>query len=66
MKLAAALDAWYPSKGREMNTELARLLITLGVPDAAEKTLAALAEALTSFSAQHCQGFFRHAQYASV
>jgi transposase len=26
----------------------------------------ALAEALNSFSAQHCQGFFRHAQYASI
>ena len=26
----------------------------------------ALAAALNSFSATHCQGFFRHAQYASI
>jgi transposase len=26
----------------------------------------ALAKALTSFSPQHCQGFFRHAQYTSI
>jgi len=26
----------------------------------------ALATALTTFSAQHCRGFFRHAQYASI
>jgi transposase len=37
---------------------------------AAARTLedlnSALATALTSFSSQHCKGFFRHAQYASV
>jgi transposase len=37
---------------------------------AAARTLedlhAALAAALNSFSPQHCQGFFRHAQYASI
>jgi transposase len=37
---------------------------------AAARTLddlhSALAAALTSFSAQHCKGFFRHAQYASM
>jgi transposase len=31
-----------------------------------EKLYSALATALGSFSAQHCQGFFRHAQYASI
>jgi len=37
---------------------------------AAARTLddlhAALAIALNSFSSQHCRGFFRHAQYASI
>lgn len=37
---------------------------------AAARTLedlqATLATALDSFSAQHCRGFFRHAQYASI
>jgi transposase len=31
-----------------------------------EDLYSALASALTSFSAQHCHGFFRHAQYASI
>src|ERR1700722_15815948 len=31
-----------------------------------EDLLAAVATALNSFSAQHCQGFFRQAQYASI
>lgn len=31
-----------------------------------EELLAAVATALDSFSAQHCRGFFRHAQYASI
>jgi transposase len=31
-----------------------------------EDLLAAVATALNSFSAQHCQGFFRHAQYGSI
>ena len=31
-----------------------------------EELLAAVATALDSFSIQHCQGFFRHAQYASI
>ena len=31
-----------------------------------EELYPALATALNSFSAQHCQAFFRHAQYASI
>ena len=31
-----------------------------------EDLMAAVAQALNSFSAQHCQGFFRHARYASI
>jgi transposase len=31
-----------------------------------EALYSALAITLNSFSAQHCQGFFRHAQYASI
>jgi transposase len=31
-----------------------------------EDLYSALALALNSFSAQHCQGFFRHARYASI
>jgi transposase len=31
-----------------------------------EKLHSALATTLDSFSAQHCRGFFRHAQYASI
>ena len=31
-----------------------------------ENLLGAVARALGTFSAQHCRGFFRHAQYAST
>jgi len=50
--------------------ELAFAKLKAHLRQAAARTLAdlhsALADALNSFSAQHCRGFFRHAQYASI
>jgi transposase len=50
--------------------ELAFAKLKAHLRQAAARTLedlhSALAIALTSFSAQHCKGFFRHAQYASI
>jgi transposase len=50
--------------------ELAFAKLKAHLRQAAARTLdelhSALATALDSFSAQHCQGFFRHAQYASI
>jgi transposase len=50
--------------------ELAFAKLKAHLRQAAARTLddlhSALATALKSFSAQHCQGFFHHAQYASI
>jgi transposase len=50
--------------------ELAFAKLKAHLRHAAARTLedlhSALAAALQSFSAQHCQAFFRHAQYASI
>lgn len=50
-KSAASLIAWlderYPARGRELNAELARLLVYLGAPTAASKTVALLEKAPT-------------------
>jgi transposase len=50
--------------------ELAFAKLKAHLRQAAARTLdelySALVTALGSFSAQHCQGFFRHAQYASI
>ena len=50
--------------------ELAFAKLKAHLRQAAARTLddlhSALATALDSFSPQHCQGFFRHAQYASI
>ena len=50
--------------------ELAFAKLKAHLRQAAARTLenlhSSLAMALDSFSAQHCRGFFRHAQYASI
>ena len=46
-QLVARFDPCYPAKGRELNTELAQLLIFLDAPAAAAKTIALLDHALT-------------------
>ena len=50
--------------------ELAFAKLKAHLRQAAARTLddlhSSLAKALNSFSAQHCRGFFRHAQYASI
>ncbi len=45
--VVAHLDALYPAKGRELNTELCKLLVALEAPSAAAKTMALLAKAPT-------------------
>jgi putative heme-binding domain-containing protein len=45
--LSARLDAHYPARSRELNTELCQTLVYLEAPDVAEKTLALLAGAPT-------------------
>jgi putative heme-binding domain-containing protein len=46
-QLIAKFDALYPAKGRELNVELANLLVYLEAPSAAEKTVKLLAGAPT-------------------
>ncbi|HEY1603884.1 MAG TPA: c-type cytochrome [Pirellulales bacterium] len=46
-QLVARFDPCFPAKGRELNTELAQLLVYLEAPDAAAKTVALLNSALT-------------------
>jgi putative heme-binding domain-containing protein len=46
-RLIAFFDRSYPAKGREMNVELAKLLVFLGAPDAASKTVSLLENAPT-------------------
>jgi len=46
-RLVKQLDGWYPSRSRELNSELARLLVFLEAPDAAAKTVALLSKAPT-------------------
>ena len=46
-KVLARLDALYPAQGRELNIELANLLVYLQAPDAAAKTVALLESAPT-------------------
>ena len=62
---------YLPPDSPDLNPiELAFAKLKAHLRQAAARTLAdlrsALAAALGSFSAQHCQGFFRHAQYASM
>ena len=45
--LVARLDPHYPAKSRELNAELAQLLVFLEAPDAARKTVALLDQAPT-------------------
>jgi putative heme-binding domain-containing protein len=46
-RLTAKFDAIYPSKDRELNSELSRMLVALQAPSAASKTMALLAQAPT-------------------
>jgi putative heme-binding domain-containing protein len=46
-RLIGRLDPYYPSRVRELNTELCQLLVYLQAPDAAAKTVALLAQAPT-------------------
>ena len=46
-ELTKKFDALYPAKGRELNTELANLLVYLEAPSVAAKTLALMASAPT-------------------
>jgi putative heme-binding domain-containing protein len=46
-RLVARFDRWYPSKVRELNSELAQLMVYLEAPDAAAKTVALLTSAPT-------------------
>ena len=62
---------YLPPYSPDLNpTELAFAKLKAHLRQAAARTLndllGAVAAALQSFSTQHCQGFFRHAQYASI
>jgi putative heme-binding domain-containing protein len=46
-RLSQRLDSHYPARSRELNAELAQLLVYLQAPDAAAKTVALLERALT-------------------
>jgi putative heme-binding domain-containing protein len=46
-RLIGRLDPHYPAQSRELNAELCQLLVYLGAPDAAAKTVALLERALT-------------------
>ncbi|MDR3637488.1 MAG: c-type cytochrome [Isosphaeraceae bacterium] len=46
-RLLAQFDALYPAKGKELNVDLCNLLVYLGAPDVAEKSLELLAKAPT-------------------
>jgi putative heme-binding domain-containing protein len=46
-RLARWFNAYYPSRSRELNSELAQLLVYLQAPDAAAKTVALLVQAPT-------------------
>ena len=62
---------YLPAYSPDLNPiELAFAKLKAHLRQAAARTLAdlqhAVAQGLTTFSPQHCQGFFRHAQYASI
>jgi transposase len=62
---------YLPAYSPDLNPiELAFAKLKAHLRQAAARTLdelqSALVEALHSFRPQHCQGFFRHAQYASI
>jgi transposase len=73
-RLLSARDVevrYLPPYSPDLNPiELAFAKLKAHLRHAAARTLedlySALAAALQSFSAQHCQAFFRHAQYASI
>ncbi len=46
-RIVARFDPWYPAGSRELNAELCQLLVYLGAPDAASKTVALLGSAPT-------------------
>ncbi len=46
-RLITRFDAQYPARGRDLNIELCNLLVYLGAPDVAAKTIAVLAKAPT-------------------
>jgi putative heme-binding domain-containing protein len=46
-RLVARFDPWYPAGRRDLNTELSQVLVYLGAPDAASKTVALLEKAPT-------------------
>ena len=57
--LIAKFDPHYPAKSRDMNAELAKLLIYLEAPSAATKTMALLKKALTQEEQTHYALFLR-------
>ena len=73
-ELICARDAsicYLPAYSPDLNPiELAFAKLKAHLREAAARTLAqlqeALAQSLLTFSPQHCQGFFRHAKYASI
>ena len=65
------IGGYLPPYSPDLNpTELAFAKLKAHLRQAAARTLkdllAAVAAALKTFSSRHCQGFFHHAQYASI